>query len=91
MPQINIFLMSWVHVSLGISMSTACSVTHKLFVILAGPCYVWRMDDSKTLQIWFSSWSQACKDKKYPNDQYNHIGARTWDFFGRIDLEFEAD
>ena len=34
---------------------------------------------------------QACKDNKYCNDQYNHIGARTWDFFVRIDLEFEAD
>ena len=31
------------------------AVTHKLFVILAGPRYVQRMDDSKTLQIWFLS------------------------------------
>ena len=44
--------MSWVHVSVGISMSTACYVTHKLFVILAAPRYVLRMDDSKTLQVW---------------------------------------
>ena len=31
---------SRVHVSVGISMSTACSVTHKLFVIFAAPRYV---------------------------------------------------
>ena len=36
----NIFFKSWVHVSVGISMLTACSVTHKLFVILAAPRYV---------------------------------------------------
>ena len=36
----NIFFKSWVHVSVGISMLTACSVTHKLFVILAAPHYV---------------------------------------------------
>ena len=36
----NIFFKSWVHVSVGISMLTACSVTHKLFMILAAPHYV---------------------------------------------------
>ena len=35
-----LIFMSWVHVSVGISMFTARFVTHKLFGILAAPRYV---------------------------------------------------